>query len=107
MEIRNALKADTKDLAYLINSAGDGIPVYLWSGMIEGDESPLEAGARRASREEGSFSYTNARVCVENSVLLGMIVSYRQPDPYETGDLLECPDVVRPLRELEAQAPGS
>ena len=48
MEIRNALKADTKDLAYLINSAGDGIPVYLWSGMIEGDESPLEAGARRA-----------------------------------------------------------
>ena len=107
MEIRDALKNDTGDLAFLINLAGEAIPEYLWKGMVEGNESPLEAGARRAAREEGSFSYTNARACVEDDVLLGMILSYRQPDPYELGDLSKLPDVVRPLLELEAQAPGS
>ena len=107
MEIRDALKKDAGDLAFLINSAGEGIPEYLWKGMVEGSESPLEVGARRASREEGNFSYTNARVCIENDVLLGMILSYRQPDLYETGDLSDCPDVVRPLVVLEAQAPGT
>jgi len=107
LEIRDAVKADAKDLAYLINLAGEGIPEYLWRGMVEASETPLEVGARRAAREEGSFSYTNARVCVESDVLLGMILSYRQPDPYEPGDLSDYPDVVRPLLVLEAQAPGS
>jgi len=44
---------------------------------------------------------------VENNQLLGMILSYRQPDPYETGPLSEYPDIVRPLVELETRAPGS
>ena len=107
MEIRNAVKENARDLAYLINLAGEGIPEYLWKGMIEANESPLDVGAKRAAREDGGFSYTNARICVENNMLLGMIISYRQPDPYDIGDLSENPDVVQPLVELEAQAPGS
>ena len=107
LEIRNAAKENARELAYLINLAGEGIPKYLWKGMIEGDESALDVGARRAARAEGSFSYTNTRICVENNKLLGMSLSYRQPDPYETGPLSEYPDVVRPLIELETRAPGS
>ena len=107
LEIRDALESDSGDLAFLVNLAGDGIPAYLWKDKVEGDESPLDVGARRAAREDGSFSYRNARACVENDVLLGMMLSYRQPDPYEIGDLSELPDVVRPLVELEAGAPGS
>jgi ribosomal protein S18 acetylase RimI-like enzyme len=107
LKIRDAVKADARDLAFLVNLAGEDIPAYLWGGMAEGDESPLEVGSRRAAGEDGSFSYTNARACVENDVLLGMILSYRQPDPYDTGDLSSLPDVVRQLVELEAGAPGS
>ena len=73
--MRDALKTDSGDLAFLVNLAGDGIPAYLWKDKVEGDESPLDVGARRAAREDGSFSYTNARACVEKDVLLGMMLS--------------------------------
>lgn len=107
MEIRNARKADARHLAYLINLAGEGIPEYLWAAMAGTGESAIDVGAGRAARKDGSFSYTNARVCAEGGTLLGMILSYRQPDPYEMGDLAAYPEVVRPLIALEAQAPGS
>ena len=74
---------------------------------MEADDSPLDFGAKRAARDEGGFSYTNARICVEDCMLMGMIISYRQPDPYDVGELSEYPDVVRPLVQLEARAAGS
>jgi ribosomal protein S18 acetylase RimI-like enzyme len=107
LKIRDAVVADSERLAYLINLAGEGIPEFLWQRMARAGESPLEVGARRAARQQGSFSYTNARVAVSQDVLLGMILSYRQPDPYDIGDLSQYPEVVRPLVILEARAPGS
>jgi ribosomal protein S18 acetylase RimI-like enzyme len=107
LEIRKAGRESARDLAYLINLAGEGIPEYLWRGMIEGNESALDVGARRAARDEGGFSYSNARICVADGELLGMILCYRQPDPYQTGPLAELPEVVRPLLTLESRAPGS
>ena len=107
MEIRNASRENAGDLAYLINLAGEGIPEYLWQGMVEGGESALDVGARRAARDEGGFSYTKARICVADGALLGMILSYRQPDPYQTGNLSDYLELVRPLVQLEARAPGS
>ncbi len=105
--VRDAEEAEARDIAYLLNLAGEGIPEYLWRGGVKGKESPLDVGTRRAAREEGVFSYTRARVCTADNRLVGMVLSYRQPDPYGVGDLSEYPEVVRPLVELEAQAPGS
>ena len=107
MEVRKAQKENCRDLAFLINLAGEGIPAFLWEGMIEANESALDVGAMRAAREEGGFSYTNARICVENDSVQGMVIAYRQPDSIPIGDLSQFPGVVRPLIELEAQAPGS
>jgi len=107
LEIKEAIREDARDLACLINLAGEGIPEYLWRDMAETGESSMDVGEKRAARESGSFSYTNARICAENNILLGMMLSYRQDDPYDAGDLSACPDLVRPLIELEAQAPGS
>jgi hypothetical protein len=107
LEVRNAMKADAGNLAYLINLSGEGIPEYLWTRRAEAGESPLDVGARRAARDEGNFSDTHARVCVEEGTLLGMMLSYPQPDPCETGEVSDYPDVVRPLVPLEAKAPGS
>lgn len=107
MAIQDATKDDARELAHLINLAGEGIPEYLWAGMADGAETPLEVGIRRASREEGGFSYKNARVIRQDGKVAGMIISYRLDDPYEIGDLAGYPDVVRPLIELESKAPGS
>ena len=107
MNVRNALKSDAKDLAYLINLAGEGIPEYLWKGMAEGNETPIEVGIRRASREEGGFSYTKAKVCTIEDKLAGMCIAYKLDDPYDIGDLNEYPDFLRPLVELESLVPGS
>jgi len=107
MFIRPAIAEDAETLARLINMAGEGIPEYLWQGMAELGQSAMEVGAQRAGRDEGGFSYTNAWVAVDDGLITGMLLSYRQDDPYDTGDLAECPDFIRPLLVLESKAPGS
>jgi len=107
MEIKNATKENASDLAHLINLAGEGITEYLWSSMDEEGQGPMDHGEMRASREEGGFSYRNARVCVEDAHVQGMIISYKQPDIYSTDDSDDYPDIVKPLILLESKAPGS
>ena len=107
MNIRNATKKDAGALAYLINLAGEGIPEYFWKTMVTEGESPLAVGASRAMRDDGNFTYKNAKVCIENAQVAGMILSYKLPDPYLPGDLAEYPELVHPLIRLETQVPGS
>jgi len=107
LEIVKAKKSNSFDLAKLINIAGEGIPEYLWNDAKNGDESSMAVGAKRAEREEGGFSYKNAMICSLDNILVGMILAYRQEDPYEIGELSQYPNVVQPLVELESKAPGS
>lgn len=107
MKIETATVQDAEDLAYLINIAGEGIPEYLWTDMAEGDETPMSVGARRAAREEGGFSYRNAKVCRVAGEVAAMIISYQQDNPVSLENLHELPEVVRPMIVLEAKAPGS
>jgi ribosomal protein S18 acetylase RimI-like enzyme len=107
VKIQSAVKENAAELAYLINLAGEGIPEYLWSEMAEKGQDPMEVGRLRALREEGGFSYKNAITCVENGSLQGMIISYKQPDPYVVEEIEEYPEIVKPLVLLEAKAPGS
>jgi len=107
MKIERAKREDARQLAYLINLAGEGIPDFLWSGMTEGSETPLDVGERRASRDEGGFSYKNARVIRQDSLVSGLIISYQLEDPYIVENIEEYPEVVRPLVLLESEMPGS
>ncbi len=107
MEIQAAQKSHARDLARLIDRAGEGLPTLLWRDMAESGETALETGARRAAREEGNFSYRNAHVAVEGESVLGMVLDYRQPDPYDTSDVGDYPALLQPLVRLEACAPGS
>lgn len=107
MNIENANVEDASDLAYLINLAGEGIPEFLWSTMVEGSETPLEVGKRRASREDGGFSYKNARVVKLQGNIAGMIISYPLDDPYILSNVEDFPEIIRPLVLLEAKVPGS
>ena len=107
MSIREAKIDDAKHLARLIDLAGEGLPAFLWRRLAEPGQDPLIVGARRAAREEGSFSYRNARVLEIDGSIAGMVLSYPLPDPYDIGAPEDYPAVVRPLVELESLVPGS
>ncbi|MEX0607631.1 MAG: hypothetical protein WD382_04685 [Halofilum sp. (in: g-proteobacteria)] len=107
IRIREARPADSRQLAELMNAAGEGIPAYLWARMAPPGEDPLDFGTRRVGRREGAFSYRNMQVAVVDGVLAGMLLSYRLPDPYDIEWREDLPSIVRPALELESLVPGS
>jgi ribosomal protein S18 acetylase RimI-like enzyme len=107
MHIRDALSEDAPDLARLIDEAGEGMPEYLWRRAMPVGADPFEYGAQRAARDEGAFSYRNARIAEVDGRTAGMVLAYRLPDPYELDRLDELPEIVRPLVLLESRAPAS
>lgn len=106
MHIRPARRDDAEHLARLINIAGEGIPRWNWS-RISSSEKWLDVGIARAQQEEGGFSWRNAWVVEQEGQVAAMLLGYVQPDPYPLDDLAQLPEVIRPLVELEARAPGS
>jgi ribosomal protein S18 acetylase RimI-like enzyme len=105
--LRAATKQDARALAELIDIAGEGFGRYLWSQAAAPGEDPLDIGVRRAQREEGGFSYRHATISEIDGKTAGLLLGYRLASPYLTGDLAALPAMVRPLVELEAEAPGS
>ncbi|MBE1205783.1 GNAT family N-acetyltransferase [Aminobacter carboxidus] len=102
-EARPATQEDAAILAKLVNMAGDGLPLYLWTKMAEDGEDPWEVGRRRAQREEGSFSYRNA-VVLEHGKVIACLIGYpivpSLPGP-------DTPAMFVPFNMLEAMAVGS
>jgi len=107
MEVRTASKEDARDIAYLINLAGEGMPFYFWAQTASDGEDPFEIGVQRAARTSGNFSYRNVHIIENNHSVAGMVLGYLQPNPYDLSDISVYPDIVRPAVELEALAPGS
>jgi ribosomal protein S18 acetylase RimI-like enzyme len=104
---RPATSADAPALAELVNIAGEGLPLYLWTNMAEPGQSAWEVGRRRAMRETGSFSYRNAIVAEVDGRVIASLVGYPLPDQPEPIDYVAMPPMFVPLQELENQAPGT
>jgi ribosomal protein S18 acetylase RimI-like enzyme len=103
---RTATVDDAAVLAELINYAGEGLPLYLWSQMVEPGEAPWDVGRRRAAREEGSFSYRNATIIEHDGQCAGCLIGYEIPaKPEPIPD--DMPELFVPLQELENLAPGT
>ena len=99
---RPATKADAAVLAKLVNMAGDGLPLYLWTRLADGGD-PWEVGRQRALRKDGSFSYRNAVVLEHGKViacLIGYPITPFTPSP-------DTPAMFVPMNELEALAVGT
>lgn len=106
IRVREALPADGRALAELMNMAGEGIPAYLWSLAAEEGEDPIAFGAGRVGRGEGAFSYVNSWVVEMDGGLAGMLLGYRLRDvPAPIPE--DLPALVRPAFELEALVPGT
>ncbi len=104
--LRPARIEDATVLAELVNHAGDGLPLHLWSRMAAPGESAWDVGRRRAARPEGAFSYRNATVVEQHGECAGCLIGYLLPDRPEPigGDM---PAMFVPLQELENLAPGT
>ncbi len=104
---RQATPGDANAMAELVNMAGEGLPLYLWSEIAEAGEDPWEVGRRRAAREEGSFSYKNTIVLEADGHVVASLVGYPLSDEPEPIDTEKMPAMFVPLQELENLAPGT
>lgn len=104
--IRPAALSDAPILAELVNYAGEGMPLYLWSKMAAPGESAWDVGRQRAAREEGSFSYRNATAIEQDGACAGCLIGYEIADaPEPIG--ADMPAMFVPLQELENLAPST
>ncbi|MEM8775689.1 MAG: GNAT family N-acetyltransferase [Pseudomonadota bacterium] len=104
--IRKAEPEDARDLAQLIDIAGEGIPSWLWAQSSTSEKTPLDVGAERARREEGGFSYRNALLAVSGVRPLGMVLSY-PIEKMSTEDPKDLPKPIVPFVELETLSVGT
>jgi ribosomal protein S18 acetylase RimI-like enzyme len=93
-------------LTQLVNYAGEGLPLYLWTKLAGQDETAWDVGRRRAAREDGSFSYRNATIIESNGTAAGCLIGYEitdTPEPIPS----DMPAMFVPLQELENLAPAT
>lgn len=96
-----ATQDDAARLAELIVIAGDGLPLVVWEGMRQGDESLMDIGAARAARETGGFSFRNADVIRDGGEVISALVSYPLTEKTSQTDLATVPELFKPLVKLE------
>jgi ribosomal protein S18 acetylase RimI-like enzyme len=104
---RPARKEDCRTIAELYRISSDGVADYIWRGLAEPGEEPIEVGERRYAREDTVFSYRNCTVAERRDEVTGMLVAFPVEEPdSDVGDPDEEVDpVLKPYSELER--PGS
>lgn len=107
--VRAASSRDARIMAKLIDIAGEGIPRWLWAGMAEPGQSPLDVGEARARRDSGGFSYRHALVAEQHGEVAGMMLGYRieAPSAEERAALAGLPEPIQPFVALEHESVGS
>lgn len=103
---RPARVEDADVLAELVNYAGEGMPLYLWSKLADSGETAWDVGRKRAARGEGAFSYRNATIIEHEQHAAGCLIGYAISDDPEPVSA-DMPAMFVPLQELENLAPGT
>ena len=104
---RAATREDAAAMAELVNFAGEGLPLYLWSKMATPGQDPWDVGRARAQRETGGFSYRNTIILEQDGQVVGCLIGYPLPDEPEPVDYDAMPPMLVPLQELENLACGT
>jgi GNAT superfamily N-acetyltransferase len=106
IKLRPATPDDAGTLAELINIAGDGLPLALWTRQTDSTRDAMTVGREQVADEGSVFSWTKASVAVEDGHLAGMVLSHMTA---ETPGWFteETPAVYRPLAILEHEAPAT
>lgn len=103
MNIRPALSTDADALAYLTNLSSEGMSGCIWEHLAQGEETPLQAGARLIGKDSGIFSFHNTTVIAEGHQVLGLISGRHLIGTNLPPRLDEFLPFVRPLIRLETK----
>jgi ribosomal protein S18 acetylase RimI-like enzyme len=100
---RRATLADVAALAELVEFAGEGLPLCLWTQLAGPTGDPWEFGRKRLRSEAPGYSYRHALIAQRADTTLGALVGYplREPEPIEANE----PALLVPLHELMHMAP--
>lgn len=100
---RLATEEDAPQLAELVNFAGEGLPLHVWTGLAQQAEDPWEIGRARQARKarEGEI------IVVDHGTgaVAGLTGYAIGSEPQPVGD--DTPALFHPLQELENLALGS
>jgi len=107
IQYRPAVKGDARDLARLINYAGEGVPVHFWNKIKPADQDVWDFGAGRAARDEGAFSYRNAIVATVDGAVVGCAIRYVIHAAADPADYDAMPPMFVPMQQLEDLAVGT
>ncbi|MDP5217122.1 GNAT family N-acetyltransferase [Ruegeria sp. 2205SS24-7] len=98
--LRLANAADAHALADLVNFAGEGLPLHVWTGLAQDDEDPWAIG--RARQAEKAREGQVVVVDFGSGAVAGLTGYGIGSEPEEIG--ADFPALFRPLQELENQA---
>ena len=104
---RHAIPDDASAMAELVNMAGEGLPLYLWTNMAGEGQLPWDVGVERAQRQSGGFSYRNTIVREESGKVVASLVGYPLDDDPAPTDYSDMPGIFVPLQQLEDMVPGT
>ncbi|MEO0345520.1 MAG: GNAT family N-acetyltransferase [Pseudomonadota bacterium] len=104
---RRATLADDHEMAELVNFAGEGMPVYLWSSIAEDGESVWDIGRARARRESGSFSHRNTVLREDSGRASAAVIGYPLRAAASPAEYDDMPGMFVPLQQLEDLAVGT
>lgn len=98
--LRLATETDAHALADLVNFAGEGLPLYLWTGLAKDGQDPWEIGRARQAKKarEGQIIVVDHG----DGAVAGLTGYKIGSDPVEIGEGFAA--LFRPLQELENQA---
>lgn len=106
LTIRRANAHDATTVATLINRAGEGLPLHFWSQLAEKGQDPWEVAHARLANPGGMLETRDAWIGLLHGRVGGLVLGYLQPaQPAPVPD--DTPTILRPLLELEAEAPDS
>jgi len=101
--LRRARAADALALADLVNFAGEGLPLHLWSRMAAVGEDPWDVGRRRQAEKAGEGKIFVIEVGGKVAAALTGYAIPAAPEPIPE----DLPALFRPLQELENLAPAT
>lgn len=104
---RYATPQDALPIAELVDFAGEGMPLYLWTGMAVDGQSPWDVGQQRARRESGAFSYRNTILREHDGRVAAALIGYPLEQDPESANYDELPAMFVPLQQLEDLVPGT
>jgi ribosomal protein S18 acetylase RimI-like enzyme len=101
--LRVATEADAGELADLVNFAGEGLPLHVWTGLATAGEDPWEIG--RARQRDKARDGRVVVVDLGQGAVASLTGYAIGPEPEPVGD--DMPALFRPLQELENQSVDS